>query len=206
MFNETSYNCGLGELGIASQKAAKGVSIGGSIAGTALPFAVAGPVGAAVGAIVGAVTGIVASIFGRHAAKVAAEDQATGDWAASGPQSIEGVMSAFRSGRMSSSTALASLQSIMDQYRANMASVSKYNGKFGVFPSPDAPRPSSNCNAACGIYWDTMQQIKGYIAEINGGGGGSLNLSSIFSSSGGIAGLPLPVLLIGGYFLLKALK
>ncbi len=197
MFNETSYNVGLGELG--SAKAAKGTSFAGGVAATAIPFAVAGPVGAAIGAVVGTVSGIVAMIFGRHAAKVQAEDSATQDWASSGPQNIEGVMTAWRAGSMSSGDALASLDSIMAQYVANMSSVSKYNGKFGVLPDPNAPRPSNNCNASCGIYWDTMQQIKGYKTEIAGGGGGSFG--SLFSGGGGVAGIPLPVLLIGGLLL-----
>jgi hypothetical protein len=196
MFNETSYNTGLGELG---DKKTAGIGIGGKVGSAVAVGAIGGPVGAAVGAAIGAVTGILSKIFGVHAARVQAEDAATGDWAASGPQNIEGVMAAFHSGQMSSSDALASLQSIMDQYRQNMASVSKYNGQFGVFPDPDAARPSNNCNAACGIYWDTMQQIKGYKAEIAGSGGGSFG--SLFSGGGGIAGIPLPVLIIGGLLL-----
>jgi hypothetical protein len=204
MFNETSYN-NLGDLGSASGKAAKGTSFIGAAASTAAPFAIAGPVGIAVGAIVGVVSGIVASIFGAHAAKVATEDEATQGWAASGPQSIESVMSAWRGGQLSSSDAIASLDSVMSQYVANMSSVSKYNGKFGVLPDPNAPRPSNSCNASCGIYWDTMQQVKNYKAEIQGGSGG-LNLSSMFSGGGGIAGIPLPVLIIGALILTKVIK
>jgi hypothetical protein len=200
MFLETAYyednRLGLGELGLApGQKAAKGTSFVGGVASTAAPFAIAGPVGAAIGAAVGIVSGIVASIFGAHAKKVAAEDEATGAWAASGPQSIEATMAAWRGGRISSSDALASLQSIEQQYVANMSGVSKYKGKFGVLPDPNAPRPSNNCNASCGMYWDMMQQMKAYKAEIAGGGGG---LSSIFGGGGGIAGIPLPLLIVGG--------
>ncbi len=204
MFFETSYSdnrSGLGELGIASAKAAKGTSFIGAAASTAAPFAIAGPVGAAIGAAVGIVSGIVASIFGAHAAKVAAEDEATGAWAASGPQTVDSIMAAWRAGQVSSSDAIASLNSVVEQYKANMQSVSKYNGKFGVFPDPNGPRPSNNCNASCGMYWDLAQQVKGLIAEIQGGGGGLGigNFGGLFGGSSSSAMLPL--LIVGGLLL-----
>ena len=200
MFFETSYNDnrpGLGDLGLApGKKAAKGTGFIGGVASTAAPFAIAGPVGAAIGAAVGIVSGIVASIFGAHAAKVAAEDEATGAWAASGPQTVEAIMAAWRSGRASSSDAIASLNGVVEQYKANMQSVSKYNGKFGVFPDPNGPRPSNNCNASCGMYWDLAQQVKGLIAEIQAGGGGIGNFGGLFGGSSSSAMLPL--LIVGG--------
>ena len=201
MFFETSYNqnpTGLGELGLApGQRAAKGTSFIGGVASTAAPFAITGPVGAAIGAAVGIVSGIVASIFGHHAAKVAAEDEATGAWAASGPQTVDSIMAAWRGGKISSSDAIGSLNSVVEQYKANMQSVSKYNGKFGIFPDPNAPRPSSNCNASCGMYWDLAQQVKGLIAEIQRGGGG-LGIGNFGGLFEGGSSAMLPLLIVGG--------
>ena len=200
MFLETSYyddnRRGLGELG-AGSKAAKGTSFGGAVASTTIPLAFTGPVGMAVGAVVGVVSGIVASIFGAHAAKVAAEDEATGAWAASGPQTVDSIMAAWRAGQLSSSNAISSLNSVVEQYKANMQSVSKYNGKFGVFPDPNGPRPSNNCNASCGMYWDLAQQVKGLIAEIQGGGGG-LGIGNFGGLLGGSSSAMLPLLIVGG--------
>jgi hypothetical protein len=199
MFYETSYFDGLGELG-AGSKAAKGVGIGGKVGSAVAVGAIGGPVGAAVGAAVGIISGLVSSIFGAHAAKVAAEDEATGAWAATGPQTVDSIMAGWRAGQISSSDAIASLNSVVEQFKSNMAAVSKYNGKFGVFPDPNGPRPPNNCNASCGMYWDLAQQVKGLIAEIQAGSGG-LGIGNFGGLFGGSSSAMLPLLLVGGLLL-----
>lgn len=191
MFFETSYN--LGELG--GSKVGQVVGTGGGFAGSIIPLvstaAWAGPVGAAVGIV----AGIIAGIFARHAAKVAREDEVTGVWAQTGQQAIAQTMALYRSGDASAAEVIAGLQSIEEQFKQLTSDVVKTNGKFGVFPNPEAPRPSNNCNASCGLYWELHQQIKGLIAEVQAGGdkGG---ISSLFGSSGG--GSKLPLLLVAG--------
>jgi hypothetical protein len=123
--------------------------------------------------------GSILGIFGAHAAKVQREDQISGAWAAQGPMLIEQIKQAYASGQMSASDASSALDSLENQFRQNAQQISKYNGKFGMFPDVNAPRPSSNCNWACGTSWELHQQILGIKAGMTGGSsGGGLGLDS----------------------------
>lgn len=192
MFNETTYNPGFGDLlpGLIGT----GGSIGGSIIGRLIGGAAGGPIGMGISAL----SSLIAGIFGAHAAKEAREDQISGAWAASGPQAINAVMSAYHSGSISASEAAQSLDSIEGQFRQMTAPITKYNGQFGAFPDPNGSRPPNNCNWACGTSWDLHQQILGLKAQLTGGGGG-LSLGSLGSGD--------PVMLAGlallAYLLLK---
>lgn len=153
-----------------------GGSIGGSIIGSMIGGAAGGPIGAGIGLL----TGLIAKIFGAHAAKVKQEDAVTGAWAASGPQAIDAVMSAYHSGQVSGSDAASALDSIEAQFVSMMTPVAKTGGKQGTLPDPNAPRPPNNCNAGCGLYWDLHQQIIGLKAGLNMSAG-----SGILGSLGG---------------------
>jgi hypothetical protein len=83
-------------------------------------------------------------------------------------------MEAWRSGQAGSAEAIEGLRSIEAQFMQMTAPITKYNGKFGAFPDPEGPRPPKDCNWACGTYWDLHQEIKGKIAQIQGGGGGGI--------------------------------
>lgn len=176
------------------------IGVGGGIGAKVTPMLATGPIGAAIGAGIGLITTILSSIFGAHAAKAQHEDQISNAWAAQGPAAIDAVMQAFKSGQVSASDAISGLQQIEQQFMQQSISISKYNGNFGAFPDPNGPRPSSNCNWACGTFWDLHQQIKGLIAQIqsspSSGGGG---LDSLLTGS--------PVMLIGlavlGFMMLK---
>jgi hypothetical protein len=171
------------------------IGTGGAIGGKAVTAimgtsAAAGPVGMAVGLV----ASVIAMIFGAHAAKVAREDEVTGVWAATGQKAIDEVMSLWRAGKVPKSETIAGLQSIESQFQSLTSQVVKTGGKFGVFPNPEAPRPSRDCNASCGLYYELHHQIKGLIAEVQSGqGGGGLGggLSSLLGGSN------MPLLLAG---------
>jgi len=188
----------LGDLGSGSGAVSQIVGAGGGIASGLIPLlstsAAAGPIGLAVGVV----AGLIASIFAKHAARVKAENEVTGVWADTGQKAITETMNLWRAGKVPSNEVIAGLRSIENQFKELTRSVAKYKGKFGVFPDPEAPRPSRDCNASCGMYWDLHQQIKALIAEvqargdIGGGAGISAALSSVVSKKN------LPLLLIGG--------
>lgn len=159
-------------------------SIGGSVVGGILASAGAGAIAGPIGAGIGIVVGLISSIFAKHAAKVQQEDQVTGAWAAQGPAAIDAVMGAYHSGQISGSDAASGLDMIEQQFIQLMQPVAKYNGKQGVFPSVDAPRPPNNCNAACGLRWDLHQQIIGLKAGLNMSQGAA-GAGGILSSLGG---------------------
>ena len=147
----------LGELGSwVSTTIGVGGAVGGKIAAGAIGGAAGGPIGIAIGLI----TGIISSILGAHAAKVRREDKVSGAWASSGPQAISATMQAWQGGQLTGSDAIAQLQSIQNQFLQQSQSITKYNGQFGQYPDPNAARPSSNCNWACGTSWDLNQEIR----------------------------------------------
>ena len=149
---------------------------------------------------IGFIGSLIASIFGQHAAKVQREDQISGAWAASGPQAIQAVMDAYKSGQISGAEASSGLDQIQQQFYQMTAPITKYNGKFGMFPDVNAARPGSNCNWACGTSWDLNQQIQGLKSQLSAGGGGGLNLSRLL---GGGDPIILGGLLLLGVMLLK---
>lgn len=182
---------GLGTLGgswIAPTIGAVG-SVGGSVIGGILASAGAGAIAGPIGAGIGILTGLIASIFAKHSAKVAREDEVTGAWAASGPQALDAVMAAYKSGQVSGPEAASALDSIEQQFISLMGPVAKYNGKFGVFPDVNGPRPGNNCNAACGLRWDLHKQIEGLKAGLSTSGGGILGGFSL----GGTTASPLGI-------------
>jgi len=188
-------NDGLGNLAGLWQSL---IAVGGGVGAKLVPALMGGgPVGAAIGAGIGLVSTILSAIFGGHAAKVQREDQVSSAWASQGPAAISAIMQAYQTGQISGSDAISGLQQIEQQFVQMAAPISKYNGTFGALPDPNGPRPSSNCNWACGTYWDLHQELKGHIAQIQSGGTGSV-LGSLGSS---------PVLLIGlvvlGFLALK---
>lgn len=193
MFNETTYNDGLGAW-LPTAVGAGGSIGGGLFAALGIGGKFAGPIGMGISAI----SSLIASIFGAHAAKVQREDEISGAWAASGPQAIESVMSAYRSGQLSGRDASAALDQIEAQFRQMTQPITKYNGKFGAFPDPNGPRPPNNCNWACGTSWDLHQQLLGYKAQLSMGGGGGGGL-------GALTGDPIMLLGLGvlAYMFLK---
>jgi hypothetical protein len=165
----------------------------GALAGSGTAFgAIAGPIGA----VIGLVAGLIAGIFGQHAARVQQENKVSGQWAATGPQTISQIVASWQSGQTSTADAQAALDSIYPAFLQNNQSITKLNGQFGAYPTPTNPRPSSNCNWACGTSWDLYQEIQGLkgqmgTADPTGLGSGSLSLGGISLSNplvlGGIA-------------------
>jgi len=153
----------LGELGSwVSTTVGVGGSIGGKVAGGLIGGAAGGPIGIAIGLV----TGIISAILGAHAAKVQREDKVSGSWASSGPQAISATMDAWKAGQLTGSDAVSQLQSIEQQFLQMSQPITKYQGKFGSYPDPNAPRPSKDCNWACGTSWDLHQQIQGLTGQI----------------------------------------
>ena len=176
MFNETCYRAddNLGDW--LPTIIGTGGSIGGGLIGRAIGGAAGGPIGAGISLV----SSLIAGIFGAHAAKVRREDEISGAWAANGPRAIDGVMAAYRGGQISGSQAAQALDQIEAEFRAMTLPISKYNGKFGVFPDPNGPRPPNNCNWACGTSWDLHQQIIGLKKQLTIGGAslGGLSLNT----------------------------
>ena len=183
-----------------------GAIVGGlSSAGLIGSGALLGSVVPIVGTIVGALAGIIATILGQHSQKVAVENKVSGQWAATGPQTVNSIVGAWQSGQATSDQASAGLDAVYQQFLVNNAQITKMGGTFGKFPDPNAPRPSSNCNWACGTSWDLYSEIQGLKAQMGTGtsplvptSAGGLDLTSLTSS---------PLLLLGGaalvLFLLK---
>jgi len=169
------------------------VSAGGGIGGGIIGKLIGGTWGGPIGAGIGVISSLIASIFAQHAAKVQREDEISGAWAASGPAAIQAVMDANRSGQISASEAATALAQIQQQFYAMTQPITKYKGKFGAFPDPNATRPPDNCNWACGTSWDLNQQIQTLKGQLVGGGGLSL---------GGLDPIMLGGLLIIGFLLL----
>jgi hypothetical protein len=190
---------GMGELGAwLSTLIGTGGSIGGSLIGKLIGGAAGGPIGAGIGLL----SSLIAGIFGAHAAKVAQEDQISGAWASSGPAAINAVMSAYHSGQVSASDASTALDQIEAQFRSMAQPIAKLKGQFGAFPDPTGPRPSSDCNWACGTSWDLHQQLTGLksqLAASSGGGIGGLNLGALTGDPIVLGGLAvIAFLLMGG--------
>jgi hypothetical protein len=200
------YDEGLGDLGqwtttvgkVGQAAGATGAVIGGVSTLTGIGAGAAlGSVVPIVGTIIGALAGIIGGIFGAHQQKVAVENKVSGQWAASGPQTINQVVSAWQTGQIDSGTASSALDSIYQQFLQMNAPITKYQGTTGSFPDPTQARPSSNCNWACGTSYDLYQEIQGLKGQIGGAPvGASLGLGSLMSS---------PLLLIGGAALLLLL-
>ena len=192
----------LGDLGASkAQVVGTGGSAGAGIATAAIGGAAGGPVGLAIGLV----SGIIASIFGAHAAKVKREDEVTGVWAQTGQRAISEVMAVWRSGKASKADTIQGLHSIEAYFKSLTADVVKTGGKFGVFPNPDAPRPSKNCNAACGLYYELHQQIKGLVAEVQSGKGGG-GIAGLGASLGGLfsgGNMPLIAVALVLFFVMK---
>lgn len=173
----------LGDLGawqtVAGQTgvlAGAGISTIGTLAGAG---AIAGPVGA----IVGLIAGVFASIFGQHAAKVAQENKISGQWASSGPQTISAIVQSWQSGQTSTADAQSALDQVYAAFLQNNQSITKLNGQQGAYPTPTNPRPSNNCNWACGTSWDLFQEIQGLKGQMSsadptGLSSGSFSLSN----------------------------
>jgi len=188
---------GLGELSGSwvSTLIGAGGSIGGGIVGKLIGGAAGGPIGGGIALL----SSLIAGIFGAHAAKVQREDEISGAWAASGPAAIQAVMDAYHSGQIGASDASTALSQIQQQFYAMTQPITKYQGKFGSFPDPNAPRPADNCNWACGTSWDLNQQIAGLKGQLVGSGGiGGLNLGSLTSDPIMLGGL-----LLLGFLLMK---
>jgi len=169
-----------------------GLSSAGILGGAAL-----GSVVPIVGTIIGALAGLVATIFGQHSAKVAVENKVSGQWAATGPQTVNSVVGAWQSGQATSDQASAALDAVYQQFLVNNAQITKMGGTFGKFPDPNAPRPSSNCNWACGTSWDLYSEIQGLKAQMGTG------TSPLVPTASGISSLTSsPLLLLGGAALL----
>lgn len=195
MFNETAYNHLEGQW--LAPIIGTGSTIGGSIwSALGIGGAAAGPIGMGISAI----GSLIAGIFGAHAAKVKREDEISGAWAASGPQAIDAVMSAYHSGQISGRDAAAALDQIQAQFYQMTQPITKYNGQFGSFPDPNAPRPPKNCNWACGTSWDLNKQIQGLKGGLNMGAGGvaGLDLGALGGDPIALAGLA-----VVAYLLLK---
>jgi len=148
----------------------------GSIGGGIIGNLIGGAAGGAVGGGIALLSSLIAGIFGAHAAKVQREDQISGAWAASGPAAIQAVMDSYHSGQISASDAATALGQIQQQFYAMTQPITKYNGKFGSFPDVNAPRPSGDCNWACGTSWDLNQQIQTLKGQLVGSGTGGLSL------------------------------
>lgn len=201
-YNRDFYEVGLGQLPVATigkvgQAAgiAGGLSAGLASAGI-LSGATFGSIIPGIGTAIGAIAGLIAGLFGQHAQKVAVENKVSGQWAAQGPATISELITQWQQGQIDSATASSGLDSILLQFQQMNAPITKYNGQTGAFPDPNQPRPSSNCNWACGTYWDLSQEIaglKGQIAQAPG-----LNV-------GGLPLDPTMLLLIGGALALLVL-
>jgi hypothetical protein len=191
---------GLSDLGAWTTVAGTAGSVAGtglSIAGAATGLSVLGPIGAGIGLIAGLISGI----FGQHAAKVQQENKISGQWAASGPQTVDGIMSAWEAGQVDGPTASNALQQVYAQFVQQNAAISKYNGTTGAFPDPNQPRPASSCNWACGTSYDLAQQIKGLQTQI--GQNPSVGSLGGLSSSLGSNPLLLGGLILGALLLFK---
>lgn len=185
MFETWTYDDGL-----SGSKAGAVIGTAGSIGSKLIPALSTGAWAGPIGMGVGLVAGLIAGIFAKHAAKVRREDEVTGVWAATGQQAIDETMALYRSGQARKDEVLAGFDSIEAQYEQLMREVSKYNGKFGQFPDVNGPRPSRNCNAACGIRWDLHQQLNGLRDEVRRGGDRGLSAFNL-GGPGGSSMLPL---------------
>lgn len=190
MFNETVYLNGLGIAPWAPSLIGVGGSIGGGIAASKIGGAWGGPIGAGISAL----SALLAGIFGAHRAKVQREDEISGAWAASGPQAIEAVMQAYRSGQVSGAQASAALDQIESQFRSMAQPITKYQGKFGSYPNAEGARPPNQCNWACGTSWDLHQQIKNIKAGISTSATGSTSIGNL--------GLPGDPIVLAGFGIL----
>lgn len=183
MFNETAYSIdtdtGLGFL--------PGPAISAGAGG--------GPIGIAISVGASLISSLLKKIFGAHKARVQREDQISGAWAASGPQAIQEVLALCKSGQATPQETIAGLQSIEQQFLEMTRPIVKYQGKWGVFPDPNGPRPPKDCNWACGTYWDLHKEIQGLIVDVQRSGCGS----STGKGGGALTGnSALPLLLLIG--------
>jgi hypothetical protein len=194
---------GLGDMG---GWVAPVVGIGGGIGGKIVGSLIGGAAGGPIGAGIALISSLISGIFAAHAAKVQREDQISGAWAASGPQAIQAVMDAWKSGQASSSDAIAGLQQIQQQFYQMTQPITKYKGQFGSFPDPNGPRPPNDCNWACGTSWDLNQQIKQLTQQIQAGGDKTIagqvvgGLGSVFSQGDPMVMIGLAII---GFLLLK---
>jgi len=111
-------------------------------------------------------TKAIIGIFAAHRAKVAAEDQVSGAWAAQGPYLIEQIKKSYAGGALTIQEAFTALDTLEQQFRINAQPVSKLEGHFGFLPDVNGPRPSQNCNWACGTTWDLHQEIAAIKADM----------------------------------------
>lgn len=139
---------------------------------------------------------LIMTIWQAHSAKVYQEDEVSGAWTALGRPIIDDIKESYDAGTMSLDEAYQALDLLYHQFLIQVQPISKLEGHFGHLPDPKKPRPSSNCNWACGTSWDLyweLDELKKEMASQEPGGMSAWKAAGYSSKSAWkAAGKPSP--------------